>query len=234
AAAAAAGADLIYLATPVDTMPHILETIAPVLQPGCLVTDAGSVKELICRQAEAILPPDVAFVGGHPMAGSERSGPEHANPTLFEGRTYFLVPTRLGGPEAAAVVAKVVEGIGAQPTITDAQTHDRLLAATSHLPHAIAYALMLAVADLVDDDQLPVFSGTGLMDTTRIAGSPPELWRGIFVANAANLETACGVARRYLNEIADAARAGDEDRLAKLLSRAQAARARLDPPRPQG
>jgi len=179
----------------------------------------------VCAAAERVLPPSVAFVGGHPMAGSERSGPEVADAGLFAGHTYFLVPTARGGDEAVGRLERVVEAIGARPAILAADEHDRILAATSHLPHALASSLALAVARLVPDPEARArFSAGGLRDTTRIAASPPELWRDIFLANAEALAGACRLTMELLEDLVRAAEGGDAEALMEMLSRAQAAR----------
>jgi prephenate dehydrogenase len=227
--AAVAEADLVYLSVPVGVMDDMLAAMAPALRAGTLITDAASVKAHVCRAAEAVLPPTVAFVGGHPMAGSERSGPEAAREHLFRGHAYFLVPTSLGGDEALAKVACLVDAIGGVPSVVDASLHDHLVAATSHLPHAVAMALSLAVAELVPDHDARVrFTGSGLRDTTRIAASSPEVWRDIFLANAAEVVAGCRSASASLDALAEAIATGDADRLTDLLRDARAARLSLD------
>ncbi len=222
------GADLVYLATPVGTIVHHLHLIAGDLREGCLVTDAGSVKAAICRTAAEALPERVCFAGGHPMAGSERSGPEAARADLFAGNVYFVVPAQPGGDEAVARLVGLVKAIGGRPLLVDASEHDTILAATSHLPHAVAVATMLAVAELVPDErQRADFSAGGLRDTTRIASASPELWRNVFLANAQDLTPACRLTAELLRELADAAEQGDKARLLDLLARAQMAREAL-------
>jgi prephenate dehydrogenase len=163
------------------------------------------------------------------MAGSERSGPEAAREHLFRGHAYFLVPTSLGGEDALAIFARVVAAVGGVPWVVDAPVHDHLVAATSHLPHAVAMALSLAVAELVPDDDLRLrFTGSGLRDTTRIAASSPEVWRDIFLANADEVVAACRSASASLDEFADAIADGDAEGLTDLLRDARAARLSLD------
>jgi prephenate dehydrogenase len=228
-AAAVADADLVYISVPVAATADILAAIAPALRPGALVTDAASVKASVCRAAENALPRAVSFVGGHPMAGSERSGPEAAREDLFRGHAYFLVPTAFGGDEAAATVARIVVAIGGVPSVVDAAVHDHLVAATSHMPHAVAMALSLAVADLVPDEAARLrFSGSGLRDATRIAASSPEVWRDIFLANVGEVVASCRAASSSLEAMADAIAAGDSDRLLDLIRASRAARLALD------
>lgn len=222
-------ADLVYLATPVGATADILGRVAPVLKPGCLVTDAGSVKAEVCRIAEQLLPESVCFVGGHPMAGSEQSGPKAARADLFRQHPYFLVATRLGGAEALRQMEAVVEAIGARPMVVDADAHDRILAVTSHLPHAAAVAVMLAVEHLLPEAATRRdYSGAGLRDTTRVAAGSPEMWRDVLIANAGPVAEACRVTAAKLEALADLLAAADADALAALLAQAQAARQKLD------
>lgn len=228
-AEAAAEADLVYLAAPVGATAEILSRLAPVLKPRCLVTDAGSVKAEVCKVAEQLLPERVEFVGGHPMAGSEQSGPKAARADLFRQHAYFLVPTRLGGADAVRRMEAIVEAIEARPIVVDADAHDRILAVTSHLPHAAAVALMLTVEQLLPDATMRRdYSGAGLRDTTRVAAGSPEMWRDVLVANAAPVAEACRLTAARLQTLADLLAAGDAEGLAALLAQAQAARQKLD------
>lgn len=228
-AAAVAEADLVYISVPVGATADMLSTIAPHLRPDALVTDAASVKSYVCDAAEEALPRTVSFVGGHPMAGSERSGPEAAREDLFRDHAYFLVASSLGGDDDVAKVARMVEAIGGVPSVVDAATHDHLVAATSHLPHAVAMALAIAVAELVPDDELRRrFSGSGLRDTTRVAASSPEVWRDIFLANAGEVVASCRSAAEALDALAEAIAACDDKRISDLLRDARAARLSLD------
>ncbi|MCX7597973.1 MAG: prephenate dehydrogenase/arogenate dehydrogenase family protein [Armatimonadetes bacterium] len=228
-AEAAAGADLLYVATHVGTAAEIFRRVAPVLKPGCLVTDAGSVKAEVCRAAEQLLPKTVWFVGGHPMAGSEQSGPKAARVDLFRQHPYFLVATRLGGAEAVRRMEAVVEAIGARPMTVGAEEHDRILAVTSHLPHAAAVAVILAVEELLPDAAVRRdYSGAGLRDTTRVAAGSPEMWRDVLAANAAPVAEACRLTAAKLQALADLLAAGDIEGVAAVLTQAQAARQKLD------
>lgn len=222
-------ADLVYLAVPVGAMADVMKAIADCLVPGALVTDAGSVKQGICRAAEELLPPHVHFVGGHPMAGSHQSGPAAARPDLFEGHVYFLVPTHLGGNHVLQRMCAVVQAIGSVPHIVNAAVHDRLLAATSHLPHLAASALMVAVCRLTGSpEQIARYSGAGLRDTTRIAQSSPQLWSDIFLSNGSEIARAARLACQILDELTAAIEARDAERLQTLLQEAHAARTALE------
>lgn len=206
------GADLVYIATPVAAIARVLRQIAPALEPGCIVTDAGSTKRGVMEAARA-LPDSVSFVGGHPMAGSEQAGVSAARPHLFHGRTYLLTPSA-GAHEALERMRAVVYAIGARPVVVDAQTHDRLLARTSHLPHVVAAALCSALGETCDE---PDFIGDGLRDTTRIAAGPAEVWREILLTNADEVVAALAEFSREIDRYRSALEDGDEDALTALL-----------------
>lgn len=216
------GADLVYIATPVATIASVLSHIAPALEAGCVVTDAGSTKRAIMRAAET-LPDSVDFIGGHPMAGSERAGVWEARPHLFHGRTYLLTPAP-GADEALGRMREVVFAIGARPVVVDAEVHDELVARTSHLPHVVAAALANALGDACTARD---FIGNGLRDTTRIAEGPVDVWREILMANADEvleaLDGFLGEAARYREALA----ARDEEQIARLLAEARECRRRM-------
>ncbi len=215
-------ADLVYIATPVATIAGTLARIAPALRDGCVVTDAGSTKRAIMAAAQD-LPPGVSFVGGHPMAGSERAGVWEARAALFHGRTYLLTPAP-GTDEALAKLHEVVVAIGARPVVVDAETHDRLVARTSHLPHLVAAALASALGEACMERD---FISTGLRDTTRIAGGPIDVWREILMANADEvlkaLDGFLGEAGRWR----EALEARDEAAIVELLARGRDCRRKM-------
>lgn len=224
--AAVAAADLIYLATPVRAIPALLETIGPHLREGCVVTDGGSTKRRIVEAGDR-LPARAGFVGGHPMAGSEQSGPGAARDDLFEGTVYFLTPTEATPAGVVACMTELVEALGARPVLLDAARHDRLLAATSHLPHLAAAALCGAVAGV---PELEVYAGSGLRDTTRVAGGPAEVWRDILLSNADQVLAALDGLSGALDEYRAALSAGDGARLTELLAAAREVRERMTAP----
>ncbi|MFO8079680.1 MAG: prephenate dehydrogenase/arogenate dehydrogenase family protein [Armatimonadota bacterium] len=215
-------ADLVYLATPVATIPGIMKSIAPALKSGCVVTDAGSTKRAIMAAAEE-LPDEVTFVGGHPMAGSEQAGVWEARSHLFHGRTYLLVPPP-GADAALSTLRELVFAIGARPVVVSAERHDALVARTSHLPHLVASALANALCELSGERD---FIGNGLRDTTRIAEGPVDVWREILLANAdevlAALDDFIGETERFREALA----AGDEDTVAHLLDTGRKCRMRM-------
>ncbi|MGE5532229.1 MAG: (d)CMP kinase, partial [Bacteroidota bacterium] len=215
---AAAGADLVYIATPVGLIPSLLESLSSVVEIGCTVTDAGSVKADICREGSRFLP--ASFIGGHPIAGSERSGVAAANARLFEGRTYVLTPVD-PDEELLQRFTGFVQGLGANVQTVTPDEHDALLSLTSHLPHLWSSALALALDQAAGADELAAFTGSGLRDTTRIAASDPGLWRDIFEANKANVERGCEQAIEAFAALREALRQDDYARLVELLGQAR-------------
>ncbi|MBU0609530.1 MAG: (d)CMP kinase [Armatimonadetes bacterium] len=213
------GADLVYVATPVGTIADLLEAIAPALRIGCTVTDAGSVKAQICRDGARFLP--ACFIGGHPMAGSEKSGVLAATADLFVDRSYILTPQD-ADEELLERLLEFVRSLGARPLIASPDEHDRLVALTSHLPHLWASALALGLSRSADEArELAGFAGGGLRDSTRIAGSSPELWKDIFLTNQAQVLAACTRAEQALADLRRALQEDDIPALLELLGQAK-------------
>jgi prephenate dehydrogenase len=184
AAEAARGADLVVLALPVGVVPDAARDLAPHLAPGTVVTDVGSTKTVLTRRVEAVLPPGVPFVGGHPIAGTEESGFSASFAGLYRGARCLLTPGPTSTPEAIAAVRGLWESVGMRVEVLSAATHDRILAVISHLPHVVAYALVNAAAQA--DAGLPgllAYTGGGFRDFTRIAASHPAMWRDICLDN---------------------------------------------------
>jgi prephenate dehydrogenase len=177
-------ADLIFLATPVLAMPAALTAIAPHLKPGAILTDGGSVKGAVISALEPLLPPTLRYVPGHPISGTERSGAQAAFATLYRGKRCILTPTERTDPEALALVTALWQAVGSEVMLMDAEKHDRILAAISHLPHMVAYALVNAVGayDRYEENIL-LYSAGGFRDFTRIASSDPTMWRDIALTN---------------------------------------------------
>jgi len=176
-----AEADLVILAAPVKQNIELLISLDDNVTQPAVVTDVGSTKRAIVDAARG-LPPKFTFIGGHPLGGAAKGGLENARPDLFTGRPWLLTPTTEGG-DAIGKLSAFVTALGAQPRIVDVATHDRLLAYLSHLPQLTASALMKVVGHAVGDLGLTL-SGKGLADTTRLASSPPEIWRDIAATNA--------------------------------------------------
>lgn len=185
---AVAAADLVVLATPLGPMFRLLDQIAEHLPPHALVTDVGSVKQPVVTHAREVLPHPDRFIGGHPMAGSERGGIAHADPFLFENATYVLCPPTGVAPERLAErspgLVELVRSTGARLLVLEAERHDRIAAVVSHLPQLLAVTLMNYAADLnARDDAFLRLAAGGFRDMTRIASSPFDMWNDILIAN---------------------------------------------------
>jgi cyclohexadieny/prephenate dehydrogenase len=179
--AAVGGASLVVLAAPVEKIITLAQAIGPHLGAGTLVTDVGSVKGEITRLCHAAMPPGAHFVGAHPMAGSEKSGWEHATETLFEGRTCFVTPRRETEPGAVDAVVRFWHDLGAEVTTLDPDLHDEIVAHISHLPQVIATNLCHFLAQ--KNPAWRNFAGGGLRDTTRIGAGDPTMWVEILKQN---------------------------------------------------
>jgi len=199
-AAAVDGADFVLVTTPVGAMPDVFARIAPKLAPDAVVTDGGSTKQTVVAAARAALGARVAqFVPAHPIAGSDASGAGAATATLFRDREVILTVLPETAPEAVARVRSAWQACGARVAEMTPGEHDAVLAAVSHLPHLLSYALVHELAGRADATQLFAHAGTGLRDVTRLAASHPEMWRDICVANR---EALLGELRRYQDTLA--------------------------------
>jgi prephenate dehydrogenase len=225
------GADLVVLATPVDTYEQHLKQWASDLRPGTIVTDVGSVKGDLVTQAESLMPASVLFVGAHPIAGREKTGVAAGSVDLFRGAKCILTPTARTAPDALRTIRAVWEVAGSQVSEMDPYLHDRVLGAVSHLPHAVAFSLINALVEvrdrLVPELDLLAYAGGGLRDTTRIAASSPEMWRDIFLWNRENLVSTIEVYERYLAHLKHLIKAGDGPGIEKELERAKQVREQL-------
>jgi prephenate dehydrogenase len=226
------GADLVILATPVDTYERHLKEWAHCLAPGAIVSDVGSVKGTLVEKSEATMPAGVHFVGVHPIAGKEKTGVAAGSDQLFKGTRCILTPTKRTNPQALERVKQLWEETGSTLLTMDPHVHDQILGAVSHLPHVAAFALMNALADL-RDHQVPSLdlaghSGGGLRDTTRIAASSPEMWRDIFLWNRDNVVSFIDGYERALEELKELIKAGDAAGIEKALERAKAEREKLN------
>lgn len=225
-AAAAKDADLVVICTPMSAYAAIAKAIALALKPGAIVSDVGSVKSVVARDVGPHLPRGVHLVPGHPVAGTEHSGPEAGFPELFQGRWCILTPA--AGTEWTAVerVADLWRRAGSTIEIMDAAHHDRVLAITSHLPHLIAYTIVDTAAQLERDVQGEVikFSASGFRDFTRIAASDPVMWRDVFLTNR---DAVLDILQRFnedLTALQRAIRNGDGKMLEETFTRTRAIR----------
>ena len=225
-AAGVADADLVVLATPVSTYAEIGRAIAPALKPGAIVSDVGSVKQLVLNDLAPILPTHVHLVPGHPIAGTEKSGPGAGFASLFEGRWCILTPDPATDRAAVDRVNALWHAIGSDVVEMDADHHDKVLAITSHLPHLIAYTIVGTAVDLEEDIKSEVvkFSASGFRDFTRIAASDPTMWRDIFLNNR---EAVLEMLQRLTEDLFALQRAirwGEGDFLHERFTRARAIR----------
>jgi prephenate dehydrogenase len=202
-----AEADLVVLAAPVRQNLALLDELdAHVLQPA-VVTDTGSTKREIVEAARR-LPPRLTFIGGHPLGGAAASGLEHARAELFKGRPWLFTPSGDGSGAALEKLLAFARALGAQPLIVTAQAHDRILASLSHLPQLTASALMQVVGEAVGADGLEL-AGRGLIDTTRLASSPPEIWKDIAATNADEIGAALDTLIALLQDLRGDLTSGD-------------------------
>src|SRR5207253_7570186 len=223
---AAEGADLVVIATPLSAYAEIGRRIAPALRRGAILTDVGSVKDAVIRDLQPSVPEGVHFVPGHPVAGTEHSGPEAGFAELFVGRWCILTPPTETAPEAVAGVTRMWEQAGMRVVTMSADHHDRVLAVTSHLPHLIAYTIVGTATDLEDSLKSEVieFSASGFRDFTRIAASDPVMWRDVFLNNR---EAVLEILQRFTEDLTALQRAirwGEGDKLQDLFTRTRAIR----------
>ncbi len=219
------GADLILVAAPVAQTGTLLSLIAPHLQPGTVVTDAGSTKSDVVAAARAALGDKIAqFVPGHPIAGREQNGPDAALSDLYVGKKVILTPLPENSSEQVAKVASAWQQCGALIHQLTPQEHDAVFAAVSHLPHLLAYALVDDIASRPNAERLFQYAASGFRDFTRIAGSSPEMWRDIALANRAALLAELDAYLAQVTELRDLLDKIDGASLEALFGRAQRAR----------
>jgi cyclohexadieny/prephenate dehydrogenase len=225
-AVAAAGADLVVLGTPLSAYAGIAQAIAGALKPGAIVTDVGSVKQAVIRDIKPHMPAGVHFVAGHPVAGTEHSGPASGFAELFHDRWCILTPLADTDPGALARVSALWQAAGMKVLTMDAEHHDLVLAITSHLPHLIAYTIVGTATDLEDTLKSEVikFSAGGFRDFTRIAASDPVMWRDVFLNNR---EAVLEMLQRFSEDLTALQRAirwGEGQKLEDLFTRTRAIR----------
>ncbi len=205
-------AELVFVCTPVGQIPEHVRQVAEHCPPGVLITDVGSTKQVIVESVDGKLPRQCRFLGGHPIAGGERSGPAHARVDLFDGRVTVLTPTKNTLAEDFDTISQLWSQLGAVVVRMSPEEHDRALAMTSHLPHVVASAL----AGLLPEE-LFRFVGSGFLDSTRIAAGSPELWRDILLQNRRNVEHWLRVFQAKLQQFSQALAHADGETLEFLL-----------------
>ncbi|MDR5658611.1 prephenate dehydrogenase [Serpentinicella sp. ANB-PHB4] len=214
--------DLLFIATPINHYKPLFLELGPLIEKDkhIIITDVGSVKGYVQQLAQTFLPKSTQFIGGHPMAGSERSGFNAGNPFLFENAYYFLTPADDISEKTLSTMKELISKLGAYPVITDAEKHDKIVARISHTPHLLAVIL----SNLIDMDKgmscLP-FVGGGFRDTTRIAAGNPEMWKAIFMGNKQELMKGIDDCMNQLTEVKQLLLDGEEEKISDLLERAK-------------
>jgi prephenate dehydrogenase len=217
------GAEAVFVAVPVGALLQVAADVLASAGEGCVISDVGSTKRAVVGGLE-----DPRFVGGHPLAGAETSGVEHARADLFEGATWYLTPTERTAGVLYERLHRLIHGLGAQPTAIDPATHDAILACVSHLPHVLANVLVAQAAGALDagEVRLPA-SGPSFRDATRVAGASSAIWTDIYMSNrdalAAQIEEAIG----RLDEVRAALLEGDRDQITSWNDGAASHRRRL-------
>lgn len=219
------GADLVFLATPVRSIAAVLERIAPSLSPGCIVTDGGSVKASVVAECEPLMPPGTHFVGGHPIAGTEKSGVDASFATLFQGKRCIVTPTPRTDGSALGTVISMWQSAGSEVISMEPDKHDRIVAAISHLPHMVAYSLVNAVEgyDRLDESILS-YSAGGFRDFTRIASSDPAMWRDIALTNRSALLEMMDFFSGYFGSLRSLVENGDGPGLERFFAESKKSR----------
>ena len=215
-----AEAELVLLAVPVKAFAVVLAQIRPHLSSSAIVTDSGSVKFPLLKIMSTPEYTGMSFVGGHPISGSEHFGPRAAQEKLFSGKRFILTPSETTEQDVVERVRGLWEKLGAAVSEMDAETHDKMFASVSHLPHLLAYASVQAIANSETSDVLG-HSGAGLKDFSRIASSSPEMWADIFLENSQNLLLRVNTFKNVLSELEDAVRDKDKQKLIGILTQAK-------------
>jgi prephenate dehydrogenase len=207
------GADIVIIATPIRQVPIVLKEIRPYLKSGSILTDVASVKGKIAQDVMELLPEGVRFIGGHPMAGTEGQGIAAADPFLFENAVYILTPTQRSDEAALAQLSDILQILGAHPLILDPDQHDRMVASVSHMPHLVAASIANIAGDL--DRELPgtlSLAAGSFRDTTRVAMSPPELWREVIFSNRPYILEMLEKIQQEIGHFSQIIRDGQEER----------------------
>lgn len=224
-AAALKGTHVVILAVPVQTMPTVLREIAPHLETGTVVTDVCSTKAQVAAWAAELLPAANPFVGGHPMAGKDASGPKAATPELFRGAVYCLCPSVTTPPEAIAICEAIAERAGAKTYFIEPVEHDAYVAGISHMPFVLAASLVNMTSRAASWREMSALAATGFRDTTRLASGDVTMHRDIVMTNRIALERWLTESIDELTAFKDAVVRGDEGAIATFFAQAHAARA---------
>ncbi len=224
-AEAASSADVVVLATPLGAMKQVFEQIADIISKYTVITDTGSAKGSVIKVAQTVLGDKISqFVPGHPIAGAEKSGVEAGLADLYQNRRVIITPLKSTDPEAVAKIESMWQACGASIEYLGVEHHDKVLAATSHLPHMLAYGLVNYLSSLNDHDEIFKYAAGGFRDFTRIASSDPVMWRDVCISNGEALLTLIEGYKNELDQVSVAIRDGDQDRLLELFGKAKSER----------
>lgn len=212
-------AELLLVGTPVDVTPTIIAEAAKYARSGCIITDVGSAKGQLMDEVGHLIPEGIHFVGAHPIAGSHKTSVKAASASLFDGAMCIITPIESTNAEAVAAVTDLWKCLGARVEFMSPEEHDLLVAAASHLPHAVACALVSVVAGVESDDHTALdLAATGFADTTRVAAGSPEMWKGILLQNADMVSLMLGKLEKELAEMRKLLKDMDEEKLMKKLT----------------
>ncbi|MGZ8649170.1 MAG: prephenate dehydrogenase/arogenate dehydrogenase family protein [Solirubrobacteraceae bacterium] len=220
-AEAVEGADAVFVAAPVGALQSAVREVVALAGPECVISDVGSTKRDLVAAVS-----DHRFIGGHPLAGAETAGVQHARASLFEGATWYLTPTARTEGVLYDRLYRLLADLGARPAAIDAESHDRLMASVSHLPHVLANVLVAQAAKALESERLPA-TGPSFRDATRVAGASTAIWSDIYLSNADALVAAIDDTVRRLGEVRAALEAGDETTVASWNDAARDDRRRL-------
>lgn len=220
------GSEMVVVCSPVDHIAPLVREIGPALDRGALVTDVGSTKSRVCRLCARAVPATATFIGSHPMAGSEKSGMEHARHELFRGRACLVTPLEETSGGSIDSIVRFWRGLGMEVTTMSPEKHDEIVAHISHLPHLLASVLCLQLAGKPALWQ--AYAGNGLRDSTRIAAGSPEIWRSIFEENREELLRAIDAFENQLGRLRSHLHNGEWARVRQLLERGRTYREDLD------
>ncbi len=224
---AVADADFVFICTPVLQMQSKAETVLPAMKPGTVLTDVGSTKGWFMQKISRMLPPEIHYIGGHPMAGRERSGMEAAQADLFQDKWFIFTPFPDTPPELMDQLRQLVSLTGAKTAELDERTHDQITAVITHVPHVVAAGLVQLLRQENDPAQTACFIGGGFRDTTRIASSDADMWADICMTNAANIALGLDELAGILTQTAQQIRNGDREALHRYFSEAKRMRDQL-------
>ncbi len=221
-------ADIIFICTPISSIIPMVKTIAPFTKKGCIITDVGSSKSAIVEEIENSISPSVTFIGGHPMAGSERAGITAAAKFLFEGTNYILTPTQNTDSEQLAVLQQLIAKLDAHVSLMDPKTHDMVVAGISHMPLAIAISLVNTIDEMNKaKEEMLQLASSGFRDTTRIAAGNPGMAVDMFTTNKEAVLAMIAEFKISLNNLEKLIKEGDAVKLEKEITKAAELRTRM-------